>query len=510
MADNAQNAKRLAKNTALLYVRMFISLLISLYTSRVILDTLGVEDYGIYNVVGGLVGMLGIVTASLNMSISRFLTFELGKEDSDRLSRVFSTSITIQLIISIIVVVIAETIGIWYINHVMVLSPERLEAANWCFQFSIITTILGLIIVPYNSAIIAHERMSIYAYMGIFSSLFALGVAIAIGYSPIDRLIFYGFLLMCSTLITFIVYVLYCHKHFPEARFSISIDKKMLGSMFGFAGWNFVGAGTSILRDQSGNLLLNYFFGPAVNAARGLSNAVNTAITNFSNSFTVAMNPQITKSYASGDRAYLFKLLFRGTKLSVYMMLFLSAPVLLNTPFILGVWLKEVPEHTVLFTQLAIINTMVEMISGPITTTILATGNIKKYEILSGSFHLLNILMVWTLFSIGAIPEVVILCSTFIAHCNLGVRLYLLREAIGLSTHSFLGKVYVTILVTAAFGIVIPLAVHLSMPEGVANFFVVSMVCVLTMSAAILFIGCNRSERDFLFSSMVKYIKRDK
>lgn len=510
MSNNAQNAKRLAKNTALLYVRMFITMIIALYTSRVILDTLGVEDYGIYNVVGGLVGMFGIITSTLNTAINRFLTFELGKEDMSRLRRVFSTSITIQIILSLIVVVIAETVGVWYINNVMVLAPGRLTAANWCFQFSIITSVLGLIIVPYNSAIIAHERMGIYAYLGIFTSLFALGIAFAIAYSPIDRLVFYGFLLMVSTIITFVVNVIYCHRYFLEARFSVTLDREMLGTMFGFSAWNFIGAGSGILRDYGGNLLINFYCGPAVNAARGLSNAVNHAITNFSTNFTMALNPQITKSYASGDLKYLDSLIYRGAKLSVFMLLFISAPILLNTPFILGVWLKEVPEHTVLFTQLIIIYTMVEKISGPLITTMLATGKIRNYQIVVGGIQCLNIPLAWLLLHFGALPEIVVIVNIFIAHCTFAARLYMLRWMINLDARAFFVKVYLNIFMVAAIGIALPLAAHLLIPDEVGNFIISSTLCVVTMGLAILFIGCDNSEREFISKAVQKYLQRYK
>lgn len=506
--DNSQNVNRLAKNTILLYIRMFISMLISLYTSRVILATLGVDDYGIYNVVGGLVGMFGIITATLNTAINRFLTFELGKNDKDRLRRVFSTSITIQLILSVIIIILAETLGLWYINNIMVIPPDRLVAANWCYQFSIITCVIGLIVVPYNSAIIAHERMSIYAYMGIFSAFFTLGIAFLIGVSPIDKLVFYGFLLLLSTIITFLVYVFYCRRHFEEARFRISYDKEMFRSMFGFAGWNVIGAGSGILRDYGGNLLLNYYFGPAVNAARGISNSVNTAITQFSNNFTVALNPQITKSYASGNNDYMFNLIYRGAKLSVFMMLFISAPVLLNTPFILGVWLKEVPDHAVLFTQLIIIYTMVEMVSGPLVTSMLATGNIRNYQIVVGGIQCLNIPIAWILLHHGAIPEIVVVVSILIAHGTLFSRLYMLRSMIHLRARAFLKNVYLTIIIVAAIGLALPLAVHLMIPIGWVNFFVTSMLCVLTMGLSMLYIGCDKAERSLVYSYVGKLIKR--
>lgn len=506
--NNSQNVKRLAKNTILLYVRMFVSMLISLYTSRVILDTLGVEDYGIYNVVGGLVGMFGIVTSTLNTAVSRFLTVELGRDDQERLKRVFSTSLTIQIILSLIIVVIAETVGLWYINNVMVIPPDRLNAANWCFQFSIITSVIGLIIVPYNSVIIAHEHMSIYAYMGIFSSLFALFIAFMIGYSPIDKLVFYGFLLLCSTLISFIVYSYYCRKHFSEAQFKVTLDKEMLRTMFGFAGWNFIGAGSGILRDYGGNLLINFYFGPVVNAARGISNSVNHAITQFSTNFTVALKPQIMKSYASGDYNYMNSLIYKGSKISVFLMLFISTPILLNTPFVLGVWLKEVPDHTVLFTQLAIIYTMIEMISSPLITVMLATGDIRNYQIVVGGIQCLNIPIAWLLLHMGAIPEIVVIVSIFIAHCTFSARLYMLKGMIKLDAGAFVKKVYLRILLTAVVGIILPFILHIYIPSGWSNFLIVSVVSVISMGLSILFVGFEKSERDFVLSNVKSFITR--
>ena len=504
--DNSQNVKRLAKNTILLYVRMFITMIISLYTSRVILATLGVEDYGIYNVVGGFIAMFGIITATLNIAINRFLTFELGTGDKDRLKRVFSTSITIQILLSIIVIIIAETVGLWYINNVMVIPPERLVAANWCYQFSIVSCLAGLIVVPYNSTIIAHEDMSIYAFMGIFNSVFALIVAFLIGISPIDRLVFYGFLLMLCSIINFLVYMFYSKRHYEEACFRITFDKEMFRSMFGFAGWNFIGAGGYLMVMQGGNLLINYFFGPAVNAARGISNSVNTAIKQFGMNFTVALKPQITKSYASGDYNYMYNLIYRGSKLSVFMMLFISVPVLLNTPFILSVWLKEVPDHAVLFTQLAIIYTLVEMVDGPLITTILATGKIKTYQIVEGVLQCFNLLIAWLLLYLGAIPEIVLVVCIVTIHLTLLVKTLVLRRYVNLGVRDFFLKVYMRVLVTALLGFVIPYLLHALLPYGWSNFIFTSCASVIFMGGAMLYIGCDHSERAFVYSNIKKFI----
>lgn len=477
---------------------MFVSMVISLFTSRIILANLGITNYGIYNVVGGLIGMFGILTSTQNVAISRFLTFELGTNNNEKLNRVFSTSITIQLIMSLLILIIAETIGLWYVNNVMVIPTDRLIAANYCYQFSIISCILGIIVVPYNASIISHEKMNIFAYMGIFSSLFALLIAYLIGISPIDKLIFYGLLLMTSTLITAVVNIWYCAKHFQETRFKISFDSELLKSMFGFMGWYSIGASSWIIKNYGGNLLINFFFGPAINAARGLSNSVNTAITQFSNNFTVALKPQIIKSYSSNEFEYMFKLIDRGAKLTVFLLLFVSAPILLNTQFVLSLWLKEVPNQTALFTQLILICTMIEMISVTLETVMLATGDIKRYQIVVGSIEYMNIPLSWVLLHFGCIPEITVIVSIFIAHCTLGARLYLLKRMIGLNIAVFIKEVYLTILYVAIIGISIPFICQSLLSINLTTFIFTSLLCIICMGLSIWFIGFKNSERKYV------------
>lgn len=366
MSDSQANKKRIAKNTLLLYVRMLFLMVISLYTSRVILNALGVNDFGIYNVVGGVVAMFSILSGSLSSAISRFITFELGKGDEENLKKVFSASVTIQLVLSAIIVVLIEAVGVWFLNAKMSIPANRIYAANWVLQFSVITFVINLISVPYNSTIIAHERMSAFAYISILEGVGKLAIAFLIMVSPIDRLIFYA-ILMCAIAVTIrFVYGYYCKKHFVECNYHFRWDKKLLKNMFGFAGWNFIGASSALLRDQGGNIILNLFFGPTVNAARGIANQVNNAITGFVTNFMTALNPQITKSYASGDRDYMMSLIFQGARLSYYMLLFLSLPVLVNTHYILVIWLKLIPEHAVTFVQLILIFALSESISNPL------------------------------------------------------------------------------------------------------------------------------------------------
>ena len=282
----------------------------------------------------------------------------------------------------------------------------------------------------------------------------------------------------------------------------------MLTQMFGFAGWNFIGAGSRVLRDTGGNLLLNFYFGPVVNAARGVSISISHAVVRFSENFMVALNPQITKSYANREYEYMFKLIYRGSRLSVFLLLFLSTPVILNTQFILDLWLKEVPNHAALFSQLSIIYAMFEMISYPLVTAMLATGNIRNYQIVVGGFQCLNIPLAWLLLHFGFFPEIVVIVSIFIAHCCLISRLYMLKGMINLNGISFFKEVYIRCLLVAILGYILPTFSRLFFQEGWLNFMITSLVSVISMSICILFIGCNKKERKFVYSKAKESIKR--
>lgn len=378
MSNTTENNKRIAKNTLLLYFRMLFLMAVSLYTSRVVLNALGVEDFGIYNVVGGVVAMFSVLSGSLSAAISRFITYELGKGNQENLNKIFSSAVTIQLILSGIIILLAETIGMWFLNAKMNIPEVRMEAANWVFQFSILTFAINLISIPYNASIIAHEKMSAFAYISILEAVGKLTIAYLITIAPIDKLIFYAILMCVVALVVRFTYGNYCKRHFSECTYHFVWDKQLLKQMFGFAGWNFIGASSAVLRDQGGNVVINLFCGPAVNAARGIASQVNNAVNQFVVNFMTALNPQITKSYAAGNKEYMMTLIFQGARLSFYMLLLLSLPILVNTHYILVLWLKIVPEHAVFFVQLILIFALSESISQPLITAMLATG---KYVI---------------------------------------------------------------------------------------------------------------------------------
>lgn len=498
MENISANNKRIAKNTLLLYFRMLLTMAVSLYTSRVVLSTLGVEDYGIYNVVGGVVAMFSVISGSLSAAISRFITYELGKGDKKVLEKIFSSAVTIQLTLGIIILILAEAIGVWFLNAKMNIPESRMYAANWVFQLSIITFIINLISVPYNAAIIAHERMSAFAYISILEVSAKLLIVYMLILSPIDMLIFYAILMTSVALIIRFVYGYYCKRHFEECTYHFIFDATLLKRMFGFAGWNFIGSCSAILRDQGGNIVINLFCGPAVNAARGIAYQVNSAINGFVSNFMVALNPQITKSYASGNREYMMTLIFQGARLSFYMLLLLSLPVLVNTHYILVIWLKIVPDHAVLFVQLILIFAMSESISNPLITAMLATGKIRNYQIVVGGMQMMNLPISYVCLRLGCMPESVLIVAIVISQCCLAARLYMLRGLIGLSSIKYLKTVYLNVLSVAVLSAIIPYLVSYNMKESFVTFVAVTLIAVLSTASIEFFIGCNAKERYFV------------
>ena len=502
MSNTTENNKRIAKNTLLLYFRTLFLMAVSLYTSRVVLNALGVEDFGIYNVVGGVVAMFSVLSGSLSAAISRFITYELGKGNQENLNKIFSSAVTIQLGLAGIIILLAETIGIWFLNVKMNIPEVRMEAANWVFQFSILTFAINLISVPYNASIIAHEKMSAFAYISILEAVGKLFIAYLITITPMDKLIFYAILMCVVALIVRFTYGNYCKRHFCECTYHFIWDKQLLKSMFSFAGWNFIGASSAVLRDQGGNVVINLFCGPAVNAARGIAFQVNNAVNQFVVNFMTALNPQITKSYAAGDKGYMMTLIFQGARLSFYMLLLLSLPILVNTHYILALWLKIVPEHAVLFVQLILIFALSESISQPLITAMLATGKIRNYQIIVGGLQMMNLPISYILLRLGYFPEVVIVIAICISQCCLAARLILLRGMIGLSITHYLKNVYLNIIVVSIIAVILPLISAYYIKESFISFILISLIAVICTFSSIYFLGCNNQEREFIHQKL--------
>lgn len=508
MSSHSENTKRIAKNTMMLYMRMLFSMVVSLYTSRVVLNTLGVEDYGIQNAVGGFVAMFSIFSNSLSSAVSRFLTFELGKGDTENLKKVFSTALVVHLGLTLIVLLLAETLGIWFVNHKMEIPADRLYAANWVFQASIISFCFSLISVPYRATIAAHEHISMFAYIGIADSCLHLASVLFIAFSPwqFDKLIVYSILLVCINITLQCIYQIYCRKHFEECAIRTSWHKKHFKEISSFTGWNFIGWTADLLKDQGVNILLNLTFGPIVNAARGIAYTINRAVNGFASNFMTALTPQITKYYASDDRRYAFSLVERGSRFSFYIMFMLSLPLCLETEFILTIWLKQFPDHTVNFVRLVLLLSLSEVLSITLTYLQLATGKIRNYQLIIGSATLLNFPLSYLAIKTGFAPESTLVIAIIISTLCMMLRLFILKRSAGFSFLSYLKNVYLNIISVSLLSCIAPFIIHHFMVEGWLRFFCTGFTCVVCSCIVILFIGCNHAERMFIFSK-VPFIK---
>lgn len=483
-------------------------MLVGLYTSRVTLNALGVDNYGIYNVVGGVVTMFSILSGSLSAAISRFITFELGRDNVEKLKRVFSSAVTIQVILSLIIVLLAETIGLWFLNNKLVIPVNRMVAAHCVYQLSILTFVIGLISVPYNAAIIAHERMSAFAYMSIFDVLAKLLVAFSMFYSPYDRLIHYAILLAILSFISRLIYGIYCKRHFSECTYQFSFDKLLLKQMFGFAGWNFFGSGSFLLMTQGVNLLLNMYFGVVVNAARGVAVQVDNAIMSFVNNFTTALNPQITKSFASNNRDYMYSLMFRGAKFSYFLILIFAVPIICETDAILVLWLKNPPLYASNFVRLAIIASMIHVLSNTMITAMLATGNIKKYQLIVGGLGMLVFFISWGSFFLGLPPEMSYLSVIIVYILQFVCRLFLMREMIGMSIRRYINEVLLRVVIVTFLSFVIAILLCKVCSSSVMDILIVITVSFMVTASLVLFIGLNINERRSIFNIVRKKIVR--
>ena len=507
MSKNSEANKRIAKNTMLLYIRMGVMMIISFFTARITLEALGVVDYGINNVVGGLVSMFSLISNSLSSSVSRFMTFGLGKGDKKELNTIFSTSVNIHIILAIVVVVAIETIGIWFLNNKMVIPADRLYAAHWVLQCSTLMFAIGLLSVPYNAAIIAHERMGVYAYFTLFDAFARLAIIFAIKYYGGDKLILLAIISLIPPLIKQLYYWHYSKKNFEECTYHTGWDKKVFKEMFGFAGWNFIGCTAGLTKDQGVNIAINMFTGPAINAARGIAMQINGIIGQFIGNFMVAINPQITKDYAAGNLKRMHTLIFKSTKFSFFLFLFLSVPLLLEIKTILYIWLGQVPAHSVLFTRLVIILSLAEIISNALITAQNATGKIKNYQIIVGGILLLNFPISYIMLRMGYFPEITVIIAIVISQVCLAARLSFLRYSVKLPVADFLKNVYCNVIIVSITAVIIPFICHIAIENEFTRLVAVGVVSVISSGLTIYFIGCNKEER-VLSKRYIRNIKR--
>lgn len=493
--DNTLENKRIAKNTLFLYFRTILIMIVTLYTSRVVLNTLGIEDYGVYNAVGGVVSMFAILSGALTNAISRYITYSIGKGDKRRLNVVFCTSVNIQLLIALIVFILCEFLGIWFLNYKMVIPEERMNAANWVLHFSLLTFVVNLISVPYNACIIAHEHMNAYAYISIFDAILKLGVAYLLIVSPFDKLSSYAVLLFVAALIVRLLYGYYCKRHFEESKYHLVREKGLFKEMLGFAGWNFFGNATSVLNTQGVNLLINVFFGVVANSARGIASQVDSAVHQFIATFSTAVNPQITKSYAQGNYQRLNYLVCKGAKFSFFLLLIFAMPLIFEADTILRVWLGVVPEGASLFMRLALIGSMINVLGNTGYTACLATGDIKKYSIIITFVGSFNFILTWIAYKLGAPVESTYIIYIVVYSVLQTVRLFLMREMLSFPISLFVKEVLLRIILPALASVILPLILCTYFEASIWRTICVCLSSCIWTSICVYFLGLTTGER---------------
>jgi len=507
MAYTPSNS-RLLKNTFLLYFRMALMMCINLYTSRIVLLTLGVEDYGIFNVVGGVIVMFSFLNESMTASTQRFLSFELGAGNKERLHEVFITSLHIHILISLIVIVLGETVGLWFVLEKMVIPPERMVAAQWCYQLSIFIAVLTVLNYPYQSAIITHERMSSFAYIAILDAVLKLLLVYLLLVFDYDRLILYAILYAAEKFIIRMVYNIYCIRNFEECRYKWLFHKHTFKEMASFAGWSMWGNLAYVCYTEGLNMLLNLFFGPIVNAARGVAVQAQGAIFQVANNFQMAMNPQITKTYASGQLKETHNLIYRSSRLTFCLMLTICLPLIAETPIVLDIWLKEVPEESVTFLRILLVITMIQMFYAPLITAVAATGKIKKYETTVSALMLTIIPIAYVVLRMGGLPQsvfIVYLCIVILAYATI---LYIVLPMIHLKLADYLINTVKPCGIMFVLSLIIPVAMKMVLPAGLLPSLTIIALTVISTSILSLTIGLDEEMRKLIFGRLKKWTSR--
>ena len=506
---NTVNQKQIAKNTILLYVRMGAMLLVSLYTSSVILNALGEIDMGIYNAVGGIVTMFSFLSGTMTVACQRFFAQEIGKNNYQELKHVFSLCVTVFIVIALLVVILSETVGLWFLYH-KAQTAGRMEAAKWVFQLSIISFIFTIVRTPYQGIIIIKEKMKVFTYLSIAEVLCNLGVALVIDNYSNDRLILYAVLMMLVNLIISLYYYLYCNRFYEECKYSFWWKKDKFLEIFGFAGWNMIGALSGICKSQGLNMLLNMFFGPAVNAARAMAYKVFTTVQLFADNFFTAVKPQILKSYSSGNTPDMLKLVMQSSKFSYYLLFLVSLPILLETQPILDVWLKKVPDYTALFTRLVVINALIEVLANPLAVSMQAYGKIRNYHLNCGSFTLTILPISYILLKMHYPPESVFYVSIIICAIAIWIRAVFVKHSVGLSLKQYFIKTILPILAVTLITTPLPLYLEMTINSGLNKFLLVGTVSVLMTSLSVLTVGMTGTERKHFFETVQNAIRRNR
>ena len=505
MSSNQANTTRIAKNTVVLYIRMIVVMLIALYTSRIVLKALGVEDFGLYTVIGGVVALFSFLRSSMEQATQRFLNFEMGKPDGD-LSKVFRVSLTIHLLFAALALVLGETVGLLLVNKVIEIPEGREFAANVVYQcvlFSLCTTVIT---VPFSATVIAHAQMTFYAVVNILDACLKLGIAFVVLASPPDKLILYGILMMLISVVNILLYLIYCKKKFLEVQILLLFDKSLFKQMFSFTSWTILRQAATVGSNQGNNILINMFHGVAANAAMGIGNQVGNAVLSLSGSFQTAFNPQITKSYASKDFDYLRFLLFTVSKLSFILMFVVSLPIIINVDFLLGVWLEDVPSGAALFGIFWIIQSIINSLSTPLNFCVNASGNIKQNQIACSLVDLSDLIILFALFKVGFPPITAMAVKIYVVTLELFIRLhYACKYIPGLDLSIYLKSVLFPLILTTIICTVFAYVMIHLVGDGI-NIWLKTVVIFIISCLCTLYIALNTRERGVLLSLIQKII----
>ena len=506
MVKSSESNKRIAKNTAFLYVRMIFVLLVSLYSTRAILNALGVVDYGIYNVVAGFVSMFAFLNSSMTNTVQRFFNYEKGRSDNENINRVYITSIQIQVVLAVFTFLLLEIVGMWYIKTKMVIPLERLSSAIYVFQFSVISLIILILQIPFAAAVIAHERMGFYAVVSMADAVLKLILAIFLPFVPYDRLICYGVAMLIISMVDIVLYYLYSKKHFVEIVYHHSYNKPLLKKMLSFSVWNLFDSFAYTMQGQGLNMLINAYFGPVVNAARGIAYQIQAALSGFAANIAVAFKPQLVESYAKEELERTKKLMYSMSKLGYLMVYVLALPVSLEIGYILNIWLDgTVPENTAIFTILILFNAALGSLNLPISQTVQATGNIKNYQIIRSVIVTSVIPLSWWALSYGAPAYIIFMILIIVNVVNQPVSMYLLRRVFKYSYGEYLLKVILPCLLFSIVAPIVPVIVHSVMCESLARLFAVGASSTLVSIILIYFIIMTDGEK-LLVKEMTKRI----
>lgn len=508
MTDTATNNKRIAKNTVFMSLRMVVVLLITLYTSRVILDVLGVVDYGIYNVVAGFVTMFTFLNTSLSNGIQRFYNFELGRNGVDGAKKVFNTAFLIQILLAVIIIIPTEFIGIWYLHNKMVFPIDRMFAAEFVFQFAMLTFVMHIIQVPFTAAVMAHERMDFYALISVINAVLTLVATFLISAINEDGLILYGLFIFVISVFSLICYCLFCRKCFTEIRFEGKSDKSLFKSMLSFSGWNVFGTMGQMLKDQGVNLVLNLFFGPIVNAARGIANQVNGALQSFVSNITIPVRPQIVQSYSQNNIERSLSLTYTISKLSCFVLLLMSMPIVFEIDFILKLWLgNNIPEHTSVFVVIIILNAFILNLNSAISGLVHATGKMRTYQLSGGSISIISILIVYFVLLSGGKPESALMTLVFMDIIRQIFAVLILKNLVQeFSLKQYLKKVIGPVLIVMLICPILPLTFFLYIDESFMRFIAISFISILSTFCCIYLLGLNKDEK-LMVTQLIRKIK---